>query len=657
MVRYVTQPTHSLVPKTSCALGRVRVENFLLFETQEVVLTPKPHVCAFLGDAGAGKSLLMRALEWCLGMEAQGKAPHAWVRPHQSYCNVELTFHLSSQHPVFEVLLSCEALTEEETPPPQTPEEEDEEEALSETLRTLVISRTLTKQGKRWVSQWRVQGVQVTVTLVDQMRMFLVLSLGQHAQVALLDPEIQLTWLDRLGGEALAQEKEGYEQACKVLYQLHKACKTLEAQRREAYREQPFWLQQLEEIQQASLQDTQEDSVLEQTLQGHQTTQEAQALLEELNQVMLGSAGLGASEGILSLMHTWVKHFERIAKTLKLSDEVRDTVLQRWDEAQEACNALTQWGETAQRHYHDGLSSHEEEAIRLRLSVLKSLKRKYGASLEEVSEYAETLLVKLSSLETLEKDLQHQKGCFAVQWQKVNAQETMLWQARQEASEQLTHFMQAHLPELALPYAQFDMVFERWTPDETLTLPLERLPEKLPRQKPHKVTMRFASGQGLPLQALQQGASGGELTRVVLLLLGSWTSRPLQATHALAPVLLLDEVDTGTSGESAAAIARYIARLGQWHQIWLVTHQLGVAAMAHEIYWVEKHHPEAQKRAGEAKPQTLYSTLRQETSLDAKLKALTEMVTLGGKPSDTEETYAQDLHQYVRALYQEYHPL
>jgi DNA repair protein RecN (Recombination protein N) len=639
----------------------VCVENFLLFEKQSVVLKPAPHICAFLGDAGAGKSLLMRALEWCLNLEAPGKASNSWVRPHANDCSVELTFYLSKTHPVWDILYGTEDGHFLDEPLPLQDSEEDTDANIP-----FVVSRLLGKQKQKWVSQWRIQGVQVAQTLVERVRPLLVLSLGQHAQVALLDPEVQLGWLDRLGGDALNQEKCAYEVAHKTLVQAHRDYKKLEAQLREAYREQPFWTQQLEEIQTASLQDAQEDTTLEHTLQKHQSSQEAQNLLETLNQLMLGSSGLGHQEGILSLMHTWVRDFERIVKTLKLPDEVRQTVLAQWDTTQEGLNWLTQWGEEAQRQYHECLSSHEEETLRLRLSTLKSLKRKYGASLEEVSYYAETLQKKLSSLESLEQAKLAQKNYFHDQWTLVQAHEAKLWTLRTQAGEHLEAFMAKHLSELALAHARFDLSFERYAPE--VLLAEASPPDKLPRFKPHKLTMRFASGEGLPLQPLQEGASGGELTRVVLLLLGSWTSSPSKQAFATAPVLLLDEVDTGTSGESAAAIANYIMRLGRWHHIWLVTHQLGVAAIAHEIYWVEKHHPSTEKTDASAlRRKTPYSLLRHTALLEDKLKALTEMVTLGGTlptaPTAAEAThasetepFADELFHYVRALYQSYHP-
>ena len=207
------------------------------------------------------------------------------------------------------------------------------------------------------------------------------------------------------------------------------------------------------------------------------------------------------------------------------------------------------------RHAHDTMDEDPERLaeVRVRRHLLHELRRKYGETLAEVIAYREETEQRLAELEAHDQRVAELEGERAAAERAEAAAAAVVGRARRAAAPELAGAIQDHLNELAMPKARVDVAVS----DD---------PEG------HEVTFLLAANPGDPPQPLARVASGGELARAMLAVRLVLTEAP--------DTLLFDEVDAGVGGEAALAVGRALARLGQRHQVLVVTHLAQVAASA-----------------------------------------------------------------------------
>ncbi len=189
--------------------------------------------------------------------------------------------------------------------------------------------------------------------------------------------------------------------------------------------------------------------------------------------------------------------------------------------------------------------------MRVRRHLLHELRRKYGDTLAEVIAYREETELRLAELEAHDQRVAELEAERAAAERAEAAAAEVVGRARRAAAPELARAVQAHLNELAMPKARVEVAVS----DD---------PEG------HEVTFLLAANPGDPPQPLARVASGGELARAMLAVRLVLTEAP--------DTLLFDEVDAGVGGEAALAVGRALARLGQRHQVLVVTHLAQVAA-------------------------------------------------------------------------------
>ncbi|MGB3765888.1 MAG: DNA repair protein RecN [Phormidesmis sp.] len=511
-------------------LVSLKIENFALIDQLDLELQPGLNVLT--GETGAGKSIILDAIDAVLG----GKASGRWVRTGTDKAQIEAAFNLEPRVSSW--------LDENEIP----------------TKGNLFVCRRELTAGKTSVrSKSRLNGIVVKKPQMDELRRLLIEITAQGQTMQLGSPDIQRDWLDGFGDKALLKQK----QQVATDYETATAAKKLLDTRRRAEQQRTDQLDMFEfqskELTAAALEDPEELESLQiehhrlsHSVELQQQSYQTYQILYENDEGEACADMLGQAEATLSDM-------------LRFDPEV-ESILEMVSEAiaqvQEAGRQINAYGENIET------DPERLEEIDQRIAQLKQLCRKYNRDLPDLIEYYQGIQASLAaltgdgqSIEDLEADYQQKQTVLLKSCDQLT-------QLRQTAAEKLEKSLVAQLKPLAMERVKFKVGIQSQAP----TLHGADL-----------ISFLFSPNPGEPLQPLLEIASGGEMSRFLLALKACFSGIDPIGT------MVFDEIDVGVSGRVAQAIAEKLYQLGQNHQVLCVTHQPLVAAMADAHYHVGKH--------------------------------------------------------------------
>ncbi|MEM6715739.1 MAG: DNA repair protein RecN [Cyanobacteria bacterium P01_C01_bin.147] len=511
-------------------LVALKIENFALID--HLALELQAGLNVLTGETGAGKSIMLDALDAVLG----GRVSQRMIRAGEKRGVIEATFTITDRTRTW--------LEDHEVPV-----EGDR----------LVCVRELTA-GKNTVrSRSRLNGVNVNKPQVEALRLHLVEITAQGQTLQVGDPQMQLHWVDGVGGQAIAQQRqvvaERYEAMAAAKAQLERR------QRAERQRQEQLDLfdYQWQELSAVGLADPEELTQLEQEQQRlshavelrQQSYQVYQLLYESDQESAAGADLLGRASQTLEDMLQYDTAVEPIL------DLVNDALAQ----VEEAGRQINAYGEDVET------DPQRLQEVQSRISQLKQLTRKYGKTLPDLIEYVQEIQASLAllngegqSLEALEAAYDQAQTALAKDCDKLT-------KLRQKAAKTLEKQLVEELKPLAMERVQFQAAI---SPAAPTALGAD------------KIQFLFSPNPGEPLQPLAETASGGEMSRFLLALKACLSQLDVVNT------LVFDEVDVGVSGRVAQAIAEKLHQLGRSQQVLCVTHQPMVAAMADAHFRVAK---------------------------------------------------------------------
>jgi DNA repair protein RecN (Recombination protein N) len=506
----------------------LKIENFALIDSLELELYPGLNIMT--GETGAGKSIILDALDAALG----GKVTARALRTGKERGMVEATFAIATTN-----VLNW--LTEQQIEP------------LEGSI--LVCSREITMRSNRT----RLNGVVVNKQQIESLREHLVEITAQGQTVLLGRGTMQREWLDSFGGEELWQRRETVVQ----LFEIKEKSRLLllERQNRDRTRLQQIDIlqYQIQELDAANLEDANEIGVLEneRTRLSHSVDlqQQSYQIYEALYQNDGGSACadlLGKAESILNEMVTVDTSLEDIL-------ELVSGALAQVEEAGRQINT-----------YGDNLESDPDrlQAIEDRIRLLKQICRKYGPTLTEAIAYAQKLHQELDGFTNESQSIEELEKIAEADRKALQAACNVLTKLRQTAALQLEQKLITALRSLAMEKVQFRVAIAAIEPTSSGA---------------DRITFEFSPNPGEPLQPLNETASGGEMSRFLLALKTCFAQIDPIGT------LVFDEIDVGVSGRVSQAIAIQLYQLGRDRQVLCVTHQPIVAAIADRHFHVSKH--------------------------------------------------------------------
>ena len=511
-------------------LTGLRLENIALIDSLELAF--EKGFSVLTGETGAGKSLLLDALDALLG-GMQGMAAGRLVRTGCDRSLIEATFEPDD---------SVRRWLQEH--------ELDDDE--------LVLSREWRRQDERLISRSRLNGVVVNRQQLLQLRPLLIDLTVQGQTQQLAYPGQQRRWIDRLGGEPLAQSLQTVSESWQAWQTSHAAVLKMEIDRQRLQEQQDDDDALLMELEAADLEDPTEILHLEQE---QDRLVHGVRLLEGLG-VLIGRLQDGAEQAPSALDHLTaccheLQQLQSLDASLTVSAE---KCLDMEAGLLDLIRALESYG-----------SSLESDPERLgllqeRLALLKRLERRYHVDLK-------VLIKRRNAL----RDQKTAGGADAV-FELLCRQEEDARDRRDSCNQSLTELRQAsakrleerlttYLRPMGLENVRFQVDFSAVEPMETGA---------------DAICFLFSANPGQPLAPLAEVASGGEMSRFLLAL------KTCLADVDGSRTLLFDEIDSGVSGRVSGEMATLLRTMAKHRQVFCVTHQPLVAAAADHHFRVSK---------------------------------------------------------------------
>jgi DNA repair protein RecN (Recombination protein N) len=511
-------------------LTTLRIKNLAL--VADLTLELQPGYNAITGETGAGKSILIGALNLALGQ----RADRTLIRAGAESCAVEAVFDVRKLRAPLNAFLDANGLE---------PWEDGQ----------LVIKRNFSATG---TNKQFVNGSPTTLNSLVTLGAWLVDLHGPHEHQSLLQPAKQLAILDAFG--KLEPKREAFAALVRERARIEND-KTALVIDEKTYAQQLDLLRfQVREIESAKLQPGEDEQI-----EAEYKRASNAARLLELGQSAL--ALLSENDGALL---TQAGALGRLLQDLQRVDASAQPIVTSHEESVAALRELQ--GELSRYVDSVQLDPARLRELEDRLNLLQSLKRKYGRDLAEVITFGESANQKLQSLEQRDVELTR----LNLELEKTNHELLRIGQQlsseRRKLIPKLSKAVAKELDALGFAQSKFDVALT--CNSQLSTLNSSGL---------DAVEFQFAPNPGEPARPLRAIASSGEMARVMLAL------KTVLAIEDEVPVLIFDEVDANIGGETANAVGEKMKQLSRTHQVLCITHLAPVAAHADAHFVVTKH--------------------------------------------------------------------
>ena len=505
-------------------LIELNVSDYALIEELRISFSPGLNVLS--GETGAGKSIIIGAINLLLGERAAVEQ-----------------IRQGSEQTLIEGIVKAEPQLEAELNVLL-------EDAGISSDAELLLAREVSRSGR---SVARVNGRAVPVSFLKEIGQLLVDLHGQHQHQSLLRQDQHIELLDSFGGEALAGARKQLSELWRRKVELKKELSAFGEDHAERERRIDLYAYQVKEISEATLRIGEDEELAER-----------EKLLSNAEKICTAVARIymelfsGEEEG---LEQSIIDRLGRLSALLAEAADI-DRSLEPMQEL--FATASAQLDEVAHelRDYQTKFDFEPSELVRIqeRLNLINTLKRKYGGTIEGVIDFggeAQKEMERLQNSEAMVARIEEDLEKLAVELEKES---TELSRLRKKSAADLEQLIEECLKELALPNARFAVKLDRKQSVTVLGF--------------DAVEFLFSANRGEEVKPLAKIISGGEVARVMLAL------KTALARQDLIPTLIFDEVDSGIGGATIQAVAEKLAELARHHQVMCVTHSPQIASMA-----------------------------------------------------------------------------
>lgn len=502
-------------------LRRLSIKNLLL--VSECQLGFDEGFTVITGESGAGKSVVLSALQLILGQ----KADISHIRSGQDVASVEATFD--------PIPAGAIALLEEASIPYNADEE-------------LILCRELFRSGK---SKSFVNNRAVTATFLKRLAPFLVSFCGQHAQMDLFDPDYARSLVDRFS--TLDNELSCYQKLFSLRRDTQKKIFQIEQSKNDREVLLEIATHQINEIEALQL-EAGEDESLYNEFCALQTKVELSDTIGEITEIIDNS--------VLGGMRQLRGHFEKLNESSFEMKTLSESYHRITVELKELLYELGK-AQAMPDEFQMELSQLQD-----RLTTIDKIKKKFGKSIEEIlafkSERETTIKMiedeasQLEMLKCKEEQLRHEEDALA----------SSITKQRLKHAEILSEKITEELRSLNMPSCHFEMELE----------PIERT-----INGDERIVCYIQVNKGLPRSLVQDAASGGELSRLIL------ACKSVLSECEESSCLVFDEIDANIGGQTAAIVGKKLSNLSKKRQVITITHFAQVASIALHHLVITKH--------------------------------------------------------------------
>jgi len=563
-------------------IKELRIENFAIIDQLELVFGKG--LTTFTGETGAGKSILLDAIEALVG----GRAEITMIRSGADRANLEAIFTIPTLHKE-EILHLLDT------------------EGLLENENEVLFNREIRRGGRNIA---RLNGRVVTVSLMREIGSYMVDIHGQSEHLSLLTVRQHLRLLDRFANN------QEYLDNYRAIYQTVKKVRGDLAELREAEqdaaRQTDLLKYQIQEIEAAMIQPGEEDilrrelSRLANSEKLASLAQNAYALLEENSP---------ETPSVSEMLGDVAKSVRSLAQ---IDHDLENLVGQS-----ETINSLVADTSRILQDYIEKIEYNPKrlEQTETRLALISILRKKYGEDETAVLDFAETARIKLEHISHAEERIEELEQQEIVLLQKITDAAHTLSETRQEAARILSDRMEMELSGLKMAGAQFSVSIIH-KPNETGIMMSDGQKIEFNSSGIDHIEFLIAPNPGEGLKPLVKIASGGETSRLMLAL------KNVLANADTIPTLIFDEIDQGIGGRVGVLVGEKLWQLGTTHQVLCVTHLPQLAAYGNQHFHVHK-------KIVNGRTQTIVETLN-------NLRRESELAHMFGGDSEVNRAAAQE---------------
>jgi DNA repair protein RecN (Recombination protein N) len=524
-------------------LSELRIKDFAIIHHLELEFNRGLNI--FTGETGAGKSIIIDAVEAILG----SRADVTMVRAGADKALVEANFEIPD-----EVNVNIRKILERE--------------ALHEDGGVLTLGREIRNNGRSFA---RVNGRTVNVHVLSELSEFLVDVHGQSEHLSLLHVSKHLGLLDSYAH--VEQELKRYQQEYYRLLQVRKELIELHKTENDAARQTDLLQYQLNEIDSARLHDGEEDDLRAERIRLANAEGIASVVQEAIARLDEGTPDSPAISDLLGQVSSLLHNLSRLdPQQASLAERSQATL----EELTDLAATLRDYLETVE------FNPKHLEQVEERLNLIQNLKRKYGEDIPAVLSFAERAREQLDSITHVGErigQLERQEQELLNELAKSGVE---LSQRRHAAASQLEQVLEKELSHLSMAGAQFKVDFaQRLSADG---VPLENGQRvSFDATGLEQVEFLVAPNPGEGLKPLVKIASGGETSRLMLAI------KNVLAQADRVPTLIFDEIDQGIGGRVGLVVGQKLWELARQHQVLCVTHLPQLAAYGEQHLQVKKH--------------------------------------------------------------------
>ncbi|KPA14041.1 DNA repair and genetic recombination protein [Candidatus Magnetomorum sp. HK-1] len=519
-------------------LKELRIRNFAIIEVLEITFSNGLTVLS--GETGAGKSIIINALNLLLGHRATGK----YIRTGAKTAEVEGFFEIND-HPQIKKIMDINGL---------------------DSSNGLLIRRIISRKDRHKIF---INDRQSTIQLLSQLTSSLVNISGQHAHQRLLNEDEHLLILDQFGKLMPLRIKvyDLYHQLIPLIEQLKKLQKQ-QARQAEHIELMRF---QAKEITEADIQPKEDEKLENEQIR----LQHAETIYQKVNQSI---EQLYDSDGAI------VEILSKVQKDVEQASSMDKSLSDTCERIQEA-NALIDDITSELRQYLEGIKIDDQrlQIVEDRIYLLSGLKRKYGGSIESIEAHLKNIYKELDNQETIEEKIVEAEKNVSQVYKQLKETIYILSEKRKNCAGNLSHAVEKELHQLKMNQTRFQVKITHKNNDNHTDEFLTDGHYVFTETGIDRSHFMIAPNVGEEMKPLASIASGGELSRIVLAL-----KAILSGTESVSTVVF-DEVDSGIGGGVAEMVGQKMVALSNHHQIICITHLPQIAKYGQHHFRIEKH--------------------------------------------------------------------
>lgn len=510
-------------------LNLLKIKNIALIE--ECVIDFKKGFNTLTGETGAGKSIIIDSLNFVLG----ARSDKSLIKSGTDHAKVEAVFETSDQE-VFDLLNSYGI-------EPET---------------TIILCRSLNLSGK---NECRINGEIVTLNMLKRVTEKLVDVFGQNDQQFLLDTKRHLLFLDVFNPNVLLDDKNKLTEQLDHLKNINNQISEIGGDGAERERNIDLLKYQINEIVASDLKQDEETSLTERK----NILLNSEKIAEKYNEL---DGYVDGSYGVLSSLKGIKNIIEGLEKYISLED-----LSKRFESATIEIDDILE----SVNEYRDKFEYNESELdeIESRLDQIKSLKRKYGNTIDEIMDFLKSSTETLNKLENATEELERLKQEKRNLLDKIYETCEKLTIARKRLAQEFEQNIINRLRLLGMKSATFKVDFKNEYTKETIE-------EYVNKNGADNIEFLFSANLGEPLKPLVKIISGGELSRFML---AFKTVSNIYSDRTY----VFDEIDTGIGGEIGVVVGQQMCLVSTKCQVLCVTHLAQIACFADNNLKITKY--------------------------------------------------------------------